>query len=134
MIRCVAFMFLGRAWDLLRKVVSRMKGSRGGVLVVLITTSNRREAEQIAKALVTKKLAACANLVTSVTSIFRWKGKVQKSREALLMVKTSARRYPALERFVRSMHAYEVPEIIAVSVERGLRPYLEWVHKETATG
>ena len=111
-----------------------MKGSPRGVLVVLITTSNRQEAEQIARALVAKKLAACANLVTSVTSIFRWKGKVQKSREALLMVKTSARRYAALERFVRSTHPYEVPEIIAVSVERGLRPYLEWVQNETATG
>lgn len=102
--------------------------------MVLITTSNRREAERIAKALVTNKLAACANLVASVASIFRWEGHVQKSREALLVVKTSARRYPALERFVQSMHSYDVPEIIAVRVERGLRPYLEWVHKETATG
>jgi periplasmic divalent cation tolerance protein len=58
---------------------------------------------------------------------------VQKSQEALLIVKTSARRYSALEQFVRSMHSYEVPEIIALSVEQGLRPYLEWVQKETAT-
>ena len=109
-----------------------MRASRV-VLVVLITTSNRREAGRIAGALVKNNLAACATLVTSVTSVFRWKGQVHKSREALLIVKTSGRRYAALEKFVRSMHSYEVPEIIAFSVDHGLRPYLEWVHKETAT-
>jgi periplasmic divalent cation tolerance protein len=110
-----------------------MKASGRKVLVVLITTSNRREGGRIAEALVKNKLAACATLLTSVTSIFRWKGRVQKSREALLIVKTSMRRYPALESFVRSMHSYEVPEIVALSVQQGLRPYLEWVQKETAT-
>jgi periplasmic divalent cation tolerance protein len=110
-----------------------MRASSQRVMVVLITTSNRREAGRIAEAVVNRKLAACANLITSVVSTFRWKGQVQKSREALLIVKTSARRYPALEKFVRSMHSYDVPEIIALSVDHGLRPYLEWVHKETAT-
>ena len=110
-----------------------MSASRRTVLVVLITTSNRREARRIAGVLVKNNLAACATVVTSVTSIFRWKGKVQTSREALLIVKTSVRRYPMLERFVRSMHSYEVPEIIALSVQQGFRPYLEWVQKETAT-
>jgi periplasmic divalent cation tolerance protein len=110
-----------------------MRASSRRVLVVLVVTSDRREAEKIAEAAIKNKVAACANLVTSVTSIFRWKGRVQKSREALLIMKTSAHRYPALERLVRSMHSYEVPEIIALTVERGLRPYLEWVHKETAT-
>ena len=110
-----------------------MKALRRTVLMVLITTSNRREAGRIAEALVTNKLAACANLVTPVTSVFRWKGRVEKSREALLIVKTTVRRYPALERCVRSMHSYEVPEIIALPVQQGLRQYLEWVKKETAT-
>jgi periplasmic divalent cation tolerance protein len=110
-----------------------MKVSRRAVLVVLITTSNRREAGRIAETLVKNNLAACATLVTSVTSIFRWKGQVQKSREALLIVKTSARRYAAVEKCVLSIHSYEVPEIVALSVDQGLRPYLEWVHRETAT-
>ncbi len=100
---------------------------------MLITTSNRREAGRIAEAVVEQKVAACASLVPSVTSIFRWKGQVQKSREALLIVKTSARRYPALAKLVRSMHSYEVPEIIALNIDRGLHPYLEWVRKETTT-
>jgi periplasmic divalent cation tolerance protein len=110
-----------------------MRASSRKVLVVLVTTPNRREALRIATAAVRKKLAACGNVVTSVTSIFRWKGRVQNSREGLLIMKTSARRYPALARLVQSMHSYEVPEIIALSIEKGLDPYLEWVHKETAT-
>jgi periplasmic divalent cation tolerance protein len=101
--------------------------------VVLITTSNRREARRIAEAAVRSKLAACANVVPAVTSIFRWKGRVQKSQETLVIMKTSARQYSALESLIQSKHTYEVPEIIALNVERGLRPYLEWVHRETAT-
>lgn len=127
-------MSLGRAQDLLRKAGGRlMKGSLRRVLVVLITTSNRREARRIAEAAVRSKLAACANVVPGVTSIFRWKGRVQKSQETLVIMKTSARQYSALESLVHSKHTYEVPEIIALNVERGLRPYLEWVHRETAT-
>jgi periplasmic divalent cation tolerance protein len=102
-------------------------------LVVLVSTSNRRDAIRIGQAVVEKKLAACGNVIPSVTSIFRWKGQIEKSREALLILKTSARRYAALERLVRSLHSYEVPEIIALTIEKGLHPYLEWVQKETTT-
>lgn len=115
-------------------MVSRhMSASSRRVLVVFVTTQSRREALRIAKAAVRKKLAACGNVVPSVSSIFRWKGRVQSSREGLLIMKTSARRYPALAKLVQSMHSYEVPEIIALSIDKGLDPYLEWVHKETAT-
>jgi periplasmic divalent cation tolerance protein len=115
-------------------LVSRpMTASSRKVLIVLVTTPNRREAVRIANAAVNKKLAACGNVITSVTSIFRWKGQVQNSREVLLMMKTSTRRYSALGKLVRSMHSYEVPEIIALTIEKGFDPYLEWVHQETAT-
>jgi periplasmic divalent cation tolerance protein len=110
-----------------------MKESPRSVVLVLVTTSSRREAVKIAQAVVRKKLAACGNVVPLVTSIFRWKGKIEKSREALLIMKTSGRRYAALEKAVRSMHSYEVPEIIALAVKQGLHPYLEWVVNETAT-
>lgn len=99
---------------------------------MLVTTANRREAMRIAESVVEKRLAACSNVLPSVTSIFRWKGRVQKSGETLLIMKTTSRRYPALQRLIRSMHSYEVPEIIGLTVERGLHPYVEWVHKETA--
>lgn len=109
-----------------------MKRSSSSVLLVFVTTSSRREAMQIAQAAVDKKLAACGNVIPSMTSIFRWKRKIEKSREALLIMKTSKRRYAALQELVRSMHSYEVPEVIALTVEQGLRPYLAWVLKETA--
>jgi periplasmic divalent cation tolerance protein len=88
---------------------------------------------QIAQAVVGKKLAACGNVIPSVTSNFRWKGKIEKSREALLIMKTSQHRYAALQELVRSMHSYEVPEVIVLTVEQGLHPYLAWVLNETAT-
>ena len=99
---------------------------------MLVTTANRREAMRIAELVVEKRLAACGNVISSMTSIFRWKGRVQKSGETLLIMKTTSRRYPALQRLIRTMHSYEVPEIIGLTVERGLHPYVEWVHKETA--
>ncbi len=109
-----------------------MRKSDGQVLVVLITTPNHREAVRIGQAVVRKKLAACANILSSVTSIFRWKGRMEKSREALLIFKTTQRRYDALANVVRSMHSYEVPEIIALDVAKGLPRYIAWVHQETA--
>jgi uncharacterized protein involved in tolerance to divalent cations len=66
------------------------------ILVILITTPNRREAVRIGQAVVKKKLAACANILSPVTSIFRWKGRIEKSQEALLIMKTTSRRYAAL--------------------------------------
>lgn len=109
-----------------------LKRSSRGVLLVLVTTSSRREAMQIAQAAVDRKLAACGNVIPSVTSIFRWKGKIERSQEALLIMKTSGRRYTALQALVRSMHSYEVPEVIALTVQKGLDPYLAWVLNETA--
>ena len=100
---------------------------------MLVTTANHREAMRIAESVVEKRLAACGNVIPSVTSIFRWKGRVQKSGETLLIMKTTSRRYPALQRLIRSMHSYEVPEIIGLTAEKGLHPYVEWVHQETAT-
>jgi periplasmic divalent cation tolerance protein len=113
-------------------VYESMRASSRRVVVVFVTTANRREAMRIAKAMVEKRLAACGNVIPAVTSIFRWEGRVQTSHEALLIMKTTVCRYPALERLVRSMHSYQVPEIIGLTVGRGLHPYLAWVQKETA--
>jgi periplasmic divalent cation tolerance protein len=74
------------------------------ILVILITTPNRREAVRIGQAVVKKKLAACANILSPVTSIFRWKGRIEKSQEALLIMKTTSRRYAALAKTIGSMH------------------------------
>jgi len=111
-----------------------MKKSAGKVLIVLVMASSRKEAIRIAQAVVKEKLAACVNILSPVTSIFRWKGKVQRSRETLLIVKTTERRYPGLERLIRSLHSYEVPEIVALRIDRGLSQYTAWVEQETTRG
>ena len=108
-----------------------MNRSAGKVLIVLVMASSRKEASKIGQAVVRDKLAACANILSPVTSIFRWQGRVEKSREALLIIKTIERRYPALERLILSMHSYEVPEIIALEINNGLTQYTAWVKQET---
>lgn len=108
-----------------------MRKSAGKVLIVLVMASSRKEAIRIAQAVVKEKLAACVNIVSAVTSIFRWKGKVQRSREALLVLKTTEHRYPGLQRSIRSLHSYEVPEIVALRIDKALRQYTAWVEEET---
>ena len=109
-----------------------MNKPKVNVRIVLTTTASTKEAERIGRAVVTKKLAACVNVVPSIVSVFQWQGKVQKSREALLIIKSTKSRYAVLERTIRCMHSYEVPEILALDVKRGYRQYLEWISRETA--
>lgn len=106
--------------------------SRTGVRVVLVTAPPRK-ARALARSLVERRVAACVNLVPGVRSVYRWKGRIEEARETLLVVKTAAARVPALLRAVRDLHPYEVPEAIAIPVEDGLRPWLDWVRRETAT-
>ncbi len=105
---------------------------RAGIRVVLVTAPARR-ARSLARALVGRRVAACVNLVPGVRSVYRWKGRVAEARETLLVAKTSADRVPALLAAVRELHPHEVPEAIALSVDAGLRGYLDWVRAETAT-
>lgn len=97
------------------------------VVVVLVTCSNRRVAKTIATTVVRRRLAACVNLLPAVESLFWWKGKVDRAREVLLIIKTTAARVEALRRAVVSLHPYDVPEIIALPVTAGHAPYLRWV-------
>jgi periplasmic divalent cation tolerance protein len=97
-------------------------------IVVLVTCGSAREAKKIARAVVAKRLAACANIYAGdVESVYRWKGKVESAREVLMVIKSSRKRFPALEQEIRKLHSYEVPEIIALSIARGSRGYLEWI-------
>jgi periplasmic divalent cation tolerance protein len=96
------------------------------VLVVLVTCPPER-AQSIANALVEERLAACVNVVPSLQSVYRWKGEVHHDGEALLIVKTARDRFDALKQAVLKLHPYELPEVIAVSVDRGHAPYLDWV-------
>jgi periplasmic divalent cation tolerance protein len=99
-----------------------------GFVLVLVTCSSRREATGIAEAVVARRLAACVNIVSApVDSIYRWKGKVEKAREFLLLIKTSRRRLAALRREVEKLHSYDVPEFIALPIAAGSPKYLAWL-------
>ena len=104
----------------------------GRELVVFVTASSRNEAKAIATKLVRQRLAACATVVGVVDSIYRWKGKVERSRESMLIIKTTVARYSAVEREVRESHSYDVPEIIALPIDRGFSDYLAWIRSETS--
>jgi periplasmic divalent cation tolerance protein len=101
----------------------------GRYRIVLVTCPSIAEARRIGRRVVEKKLAACANIVTGVESIYRWKGKVERAREVLVVMKTSAGRLRELEREVKRMHSYEVPEFVAVPIAAGSREYLKWIRE-----
>jgi periplasmic divalent cation tolerance protein len=100
-------------------------------LLVLTNLPDRAAAERLADAVIAKNLAACVNILAPCRSVYRWKGAVQHDEEHPVLIKTTRERYDALEQALRDGHPYELPEIIAVPIERGLPAYLEWVAAET---
>ena len=105
-----------------------MTQTGGRYRIVLVTCASMGEARRIGRSVVDKKLAACANILRGgVESVYRWKGKVERAREVLVMMKTTARRLKELEREVKRMHSYDVPEFIVLPIIEGSREYLGWV-------
>jgi len=100
--------------------------------IVLVTCASITEARKIAQRVVDRKLAACANIVPRVESIYRWKGKVARAKEALLMIKTPAARLHQLENEVKRLHSYEVPEFVAIPIIAGSQQYLDWLRKSVS--
>jgi periplasmic divalent cation tolerance protein len=100
-------------------------------LLVLSNLPDRATAEKLAEALIHKRVAACVNILAPCRSVYRWKGAVQHAEEYPVLIKTTRERYAALEAAIREAHPYELPEIVAVPIERGLRAYLDWVATET---
>ena len=100
--------------------------------IVLVTCASIAEAGRIAQHVVERKLAACANIVPRVESIYRWKGKVERAKETLLMIKTTAARLRKLESEVKRLHSYDVPEFVAVPIVAGSQQYLEWLRKSVS--
>jgi periplasmic divalent cation tolerance protein len=97
-------------------------------IVVLVTCGSVKEARRIARALVDRRLAACVNVFQGpVESVYCWKGRVESAKEFLLVIKTSRRRFRALQAEIQRLHSYDVPEIIALPIEVGSREYLEWL-------
>lgn len=100
-------------------------------LLVLTNCPDEETANAIALAVVEAGLAACVNILPRVQSIFRWQGKVESATEIPLLIKSTAALYPALQAAIAQRHPYDVPEIIALPITRGLPAYLNWVAAET---
>ena len=104
-----------------------MPGEAASIRVVLTTIGSLEEGRRMARVLVERGLAACVNLVPKLTSIYRWQGAVEEAEEVLLVMKTTEAQLAALEAAVRELHSYEVPEFLAIRVEAGSQPYLDWL-------
>ncbi|ADV66164.1 divalent-cation tolerance protein CutA [Deinococcus maricopensis] len=100
-------------------------------LVVLVTLPPDA-AHALARTLVEERVAACVNVVNEVHSVYRWAGEVAEDREALLLIKTTGERYPDLEARVRQLHPYEIPEIIALPMDRALPEFMGWLTESTS--
>jgi len=103
-------------------------------IVVLVTAGSAAEGERLALAFVEERLAACVNRIAGVQSVYRWQGKVEQSAEELLVIKTRADLFPALEKRVRELHSYAVPEVIALPIVNGSAGYLRWLDEQLAGG
>jgi periplasmic divalent cation tolerance protein len=104
----------------------------GGILLVFTNLPDRESASRLAEALVEQRLAACVNVLGGCTSVFRWEGAIERAEEIPVLIKTRAARYAEVEALIKSLHPYELPEVVAVPVVRGLPDYLDWVTAETA--
>ena len=104
------------------------------VLLAISTFPDADLARRVSRELVERQLAACANIGGSVESIYRWQGKIEEARETLVFFKTTRSRFEEFQQALRSLHPYEVPEIVAMRIEDGLPAYLEWVADSCASG
>lgn len=100
-------------------------------IVVFVTCGSEEEAAKIAHSLVGERLAACVNMISPVRSIYRWEGKIWDEKEWLLIIKTQKRRFAELEKKVKSLHSYSVPEIVALPMVEGSTSYLKWLEEMT---
>lgn len=104
---------------------------RPRALLVLTHLPDEVSAQALATTLVTGRLAACVSVLMPCRSVYRWRGRIETAPEVPLLIKTTAERYAELETAIRAGHPYELPDIIAVPIDRGLPGYLDWVAAET---
>ena len=101
-------------------------------IIVFVTCESKEEAEKIAQAVVTEKLAACVNVLPGIRSCYVWEGKMTWAEEVLLVIKTTRGRFGQLRNRVKALHSYEVPEVVSVSVDEASQSYLDWI--DTSVG
>jgi periplasmic divalent cation tolerance protein len=95
--------------------------------IVLTAAGSQEEARKIAQALVERRLAACVNIIASMESVYRWKGKVETAEEWLLIIKTTACAFPQLREAISELHSYDLPECVLLPIEDGSPAYLDWI-------
>jgi len=100
-------------------------------IVIFVTCGSEEEGLKIANALVEGHLAACVNLISPIRSIYQWEGKIWDEKEWLLIIKTQKERFEELEKKVKSLHSYSVPEIISLPISGGSSSYLKWIKENT---
>lgn len=98
--------------------------------LIYVTAPSRKEAEKIAETVVTERLAACANVLDGVTSIFHWEGKLCRENETVLILKTTEEKTTALTARIKEIHSYDCPCIVVLPIESGNPAFLEWVARE----
>ena len=101
-------------------------------IVILITTANAEEAQQISRVLLEQRKAACVNIIAKVNSHFWWEDKLVSEQESLLVIKTKASLLPEIINLVKKVHSYDVPEIIALPIVGGNHEYLQWIEKSVS--
>jgi len=99
----------------------------------MTTCASRKEADSIIAALLKKRLIACANVMPGVESRFWWKGKIDKAKEFIILIKAVRKNFNAIEKAITWLHSYEVPEIIAIPIIAGSKGYLKWIDKDAGT-
>jgi periplasmic divalent cation tolerance protein len=104
---------------------------QGRYSVILVTCPSRKEALRISGELLRKRLIACANITGRIDSVYRWKGSLERSTEVIMILKSVAARFRDIEREVKRLHSYEVPEIISLPVHKGSRDYLRWISESS---
>ncbi len=100
--------------------------------LILVTASGEKEAQRIAQGLIKDKLVACVNIIKGVKAYFWWQGKIDASKEVLLIIKSRKKLIPKVIKKVKSLHSYEVPEIIALPIISGYKKYLDWIDESTS--
>jgi periplasmic divalent cation tolerance protein len=108
-----------------------MSAASNSPILVMVTASNEEQAGLIAHSLVGERLAACVNVVGPVRSIYRWAEEVHVDIEYLMLIKTRSGLFSKVEKRVRELHSYEVPEVIAIPIDDGSAPYIDWLLKST---
>jgi periplasmic divalent cation tolerance protein len=101
------------------------------ILLVLVTAANQEEAARISEEAVRAHLAACATTIPTVHSLYWWEGKVVSDQEAMILLKTTTDKFPALQEAIQKLHSYKVPEILGIPINTGLPQYLDWIRRET---